>query len=249
MAPHPSVPPAGVVRYSSATLPLKHGTFRVEVYRDAAGAEHLAASLGDIAGTDVLCRVHSECFTSEVLGSLKCDCRVQLDSALERIAREGRGVLVYLRQEGRGIGLGDKLRAYALQEAGADTVDANLQLGLPVDARRYDVAAAILADLGVRSVILMTNNPDKVSGLTAAGIGVTRRVALWLPSSIHSARYLETKRTRLGHLGFAASGEGPATDGDHQGMAGAAAVRPLAPAAAGRATCGGDERTRATWRR
>jgi GTP cyclohydrolase II len=135
------------------------------------------------------------------MGSLKCDCRAQLDSALERIARAGCGVLIYLRQEGRGIGLGDKIRAYALQDGGADTVDANVRLGLPVDARRYDAAAAILRDLGVRSVALMTNNPDKITGLRAAGIPVVRRIAHWVPSSLQSAHYLETKRDRLGHLG------------------------------------------------
>jgi GTP cyclohydrolase II len=255
MALHPSVPTAvQVTRYASATLPTKHGTFRVDVYRDAAGEEHMAVSVGDVAGADVLCRVHSECWTSEVLGSLKCDCRVQLDSALERIAREGRGVLIYLRQEGRGIGLGNKIRAYALQEQGADTVDANLQLGLPVDARRYDLAAAILADLGVDSVVLMTNNPDKISGLAEAGVRVSRRVAHWVPSSLHSARYLETKRTRLGHLGLVAE-EGE--DEEAAALAAGApeaAPRPLTPAlprdaAGGRSQAGGDERTRATWRR
>jgi GTP cyclohydrolase II len=188
--------------YAEAPLPTARGLFRTVVFRDRrSGAEHVAMVLGDVAGHAVLTRVHSECLTSEVLGSLKCDCRAQLDSALERIARAGRGVLVYLRQEGRGIGLGDKIRAYALQDEGADTVDANVRLGLPVDARRYDVAAAILRDLGVTSVALMTNNPDKIAGLEAAGIPVARRVAHWVPSSLQSAQYLETKRDRLGHLG------------------------------------------------
>jgi len=198
-APGTSVP-LRVERYAAATLPTRHGTFQLAVYRHD-GEEHMAAWAGDPAGADVLCRVHSECWTGEVLGSLKCDCRAQLDAALERIARAGRGVLVYLRQEGRGIGLGDKVRAYALQEEGVDTVDANVRLGLPVDARRYDLAAAILRDLGVRSVTLMTNNPDKIVGLTGAGIAVVRRAAHWVPSSMHSAHYLETKRDRLGHLG------------------------------------------------
>jgi GTP cyclohydrolase II len=199
-APGPSAPAAAVERYATATLPTRHGVFQLAIYR-ADGAEHVAAWIGDVAGAEVLCRVHSECWTGEVLGSLRCDCRAQLDSALERIARAGRGVLVYLRQEGRGIGLGDKIRAYALQDEGADTVDANVQLGLPVDARRYDAAAAILRDLGVASVALMTNNPDKITGLQAAGIPVARRVAHWVPSSLQSAHYLETKRDRLGHLG------------------------------------------------
>jgi GTP cyclohydrolase II len=202
-APTPEAPVAAPLeRYAVATLPTRHGTFQVAVYRSG-GEEHMVAWLGEVAGADVLCRVHSECWTGEVMGSLKCDCRAQLDAALERIARAGRGVLVYLRQEGRGIGLGDKIRAYALQEEGADTVDANVRLGLPVDARRYDVAAAILRDLGVQSVTLMTNNPDKITGLREAGIEVLRRLAHWVPSSMHSAHYLETKRDRLGHLGVA----------------------------------------------
>jgi len=163
----------------------------------------MAAWMGDIRGEGVLCRVHSECWTGEVMGSLKCDCRAQLDLALERIAQEGRGVLVYLRQEGRGIGLGNKVRAYALQELGADTVEANVRLGLPVDARRYDIAAAILRDLGVRSVVLMTNNPRKIAGLEANGVVVDRRLSHWVPASLHSAHYLATKRERLGHLGVA----------------------------------------------
>ncbi|HEY3353738.1 MAG TPA: GTP cyclohydrolase II [Polyangia bacterium] len=239
MGDHPSV-----TRYASATLPTKHGTFRVDVFRDPAGLEHTAVRIGDVSGAEVLCRVHSECWTSEVLGSLKCDCRVQLDSALERIAREGRGVLIYLRQEGRGIGLGDKIRAYALQEQGADTVDANVRLGLPVDGRRYDVAAAMLADLGVASVVLMTNNPDKIAGLAQAGMPVVRRVAHWLPSSLHSARYLETKRSRLGHLGLEAESD----ESEAAEAAPALAVGALAPASIRRPS-GGDERTRATWRR
>jgi GTP cyclohydrolase II len=200
-APGPATPPLPAVeRYALATLPTRHGVLQLAIYRHE-GVEHVAAWVGAVAGGEVLCRVHSECWTGEVLGSLKCDCRAQLDSGLERIARAGRGVLVYLRQEGRGIGLGDKIRAYALQDEGADTVDANVQLGLPVDARRYDVAAAILRDLGVQSVTLMTNNPDKIAGLQAAGIPVGRRVAHWVPSSLQSAHYLETKRDRLGHLG------------------------------------------------
>jgi len=200
-APGRSDPATPVVeRYATATLPTRHGVFQLAIYRHG-GAEHVAVWVGELGGAEVLCRVHSECWTGEVLGSLKCDCRAQLDSALERIARAGGGVLVYLRQEGRGIGLGDKIRAYALQDAGADTVDANVKLGLPVDARSYDAAAAILRDLGVTSVALMTNNPDKIAGLQAAGIPVARRIAHWVPSSLQSAHYLETKRDRLGHLG------------------------------------------------
>jgi GTP cyclohydrolase II len=156
---------------------------------------------GDVQGSEVLTRVHSSCFTGEVLGSLRCDCRAQLDAALDRIGREGRGLVVYLVQEGRGIGLGNKIRAYQLQDAGADTVDANLQLGFEADLRSYDLAAGILSDLGVGSVRLMTNNPQKISGLERAGVIVAAHESHWVGSTEHSAGYLAAKRTRLGHLG------------------------------------------------
>jgi GTP cyclohydrolase II len=197
-----------LIRYAEADLPTAHGPFRLVVYRDAADAynsatnveEHLAIVRGDIAGaSNVLCRVHSECWTSEVIGSLKCDCREQLDAALERIAAEGTGVVVYLRQEGRGIGLGNKVRAYALQNDGADTVEANLALGFEADARRYDLAAAILEDQGVRSIRLLTNNPLKVAGLRAAGVTVAERIAHWVGENQHNASYLAIKRRKMGH--------------------------------------------------
>jgi GTP cyclohydrolase II len=197
-----------LIRYAEADLPTAHGPFRLVVYRDAADAhnnatnveEHLAIVRGDIAGaSNVLCRVHSECWTSEVIGSLKCDCREQLDAALERVAAEGTGLVVYLRQEGRGIGLGNKVRAYALQNDGADTVEANLALGFEADARRYDLAAAILEDQGVRSIRLLTNNPLKVAGLRAAGVTVAERIAHWVGENQHNASYLAIKRRKMGH--------------------------------------------------
>jgi GTP cyclohydrolase II len=202
-----------VSRYSEARLPTPHGEFRVVVYRtgETAGQgasavglgaeEHIAMVLGDVRGGDVLTRVHSSCFTGEVLGSLRCDCRAQLDAALERIGREGRGVVVYLVQEGRGIGLGNKVRAYQLQDDGADTVDANLQLGFDADLRSYDLAAGILGDLGVGSVRLMTNNPQKINGLERAGVVVAAHESHWVGATEHSASYLAAKKTRLGHLG------------------------------------------------
>lgn len=193
-----------VSRYSEARLPTPHGEFRIVVYRPpgstgAAGDEHVAMVMGDVAGSGVLARVHSSCFTGEVLHSLRCDCRAQLDAALERIAREGRGVVIYLVQEGRGIGLGNKVRAYDLQDRGLDTVDANLELGFDVDLRSYDLAAQMLRDLGVTSVRLMTNNPDKVAGLAKAGVPVDATEAHWVGATPHNAEYLDTKKARLGH--------------------------------------------------
>jgi GTP cyclohydrolase II len=199
-----------LTRYSEADLPTNHGPFRVYVYRDndapgdgpeGSGAqEHMAIVRGDVSGgTSILCRVHSECWTSEVLGSLKCDCREQLDAALERIAAEGTGMVVYLRQEGRGIGLGNKIRAYALQNRGADTVEANLALGFEADERSYDLAAAILTDLGVRSVRLLTNNPLKVGGLKSAGVVVADRISHWVGENQYNAGYLAVKRRKMGH--------------------------------------------------
>jgi GTP cyclohydrolase II len=193
-------------------LPTPYGEFRVVVYRTGeitgSGAsavglgpeEHIAMVMGEPAGDGALVRVHSSCFTGEVLGSLRCDCRAQLDAALARIGREGRGVVVYLVQEGRGIGLGNKVRAYQLQDEGKDTVEANLALGFDADHRSYDLAAGILRDLGVSSVRLMTNNPDKRAGLEAAGVRVDALEAHWVGESEHNASYLEAKRLKLGHL-------------------------------------------------
>ena len=190
-----------VEKYAETNLPTHHGLFKVTVFRDQAGVEHMAIHKGEIAGGElVVSRVHSECFTGEVLGSLKCDCREQLEIALDAIQTAGRGVVVYLRQEGRGIGLGNKIRAYALQEAGADTIQANVQLGFAVDARRYDLAAAIFQKLGVRSVALLTNNPDKCEQLAAAGVVVAKRVAIEAPANPFSLGYLQTKRDKMGHM-------------------------------------------------
>jgi GTP cyclohydrolase II len=201
-----------LARYSDARLPTPHGEFRVVVYRTGEPAgmgasavgtgaeEHVALVMGDVSGDSVLTRVHSSCFTGEVLGSLRCDCRAQLDAALARIAREGRGVLVYLVQEGRGIGLGNKVRAYQLQDEGRDTVEANLDLGFEADLRSYEIAAGILRDLGVSSVRLMTNNPAKQSGLVHAGVVVDAVEAHWVGASEHNAEYLQAKRIKLGHM-------------------------------------------------
>jgi len=187
--------------YGEAPLPTHRGTFRAVVFRDAhSGAEHVAMVLGDVAGESVPVRIHSECLTSEVLGSLKCDCRAQLDRALDFVAEKGRGILIYLRQEGRGIGLGNKIRAYALQAQGHDTYEANRLLGFPDDLRRYDVAADMLRLLGVRSVELITNNPLKLAGLDEAGVRVRGRIQLPSPSNPHSVEYLRVKRDRTGHL-------------------------------------------------
>jgi len=190
-----------VERFSEAPLPTERGPFQVVVFREIGnGAEHVAMVYGDVGGASVAARVHSECLTSEVLGSLKCDCRAQLDRALDLIVARGRGVLVYLRQEGRGIGLGNKIRAYALQARGHDTYEANRMLGFPDDLRRYDVAAEMLRHLGVASVDLITNNPLKIAELVEAGMPVRRRIALPSPANPHSADYLRVKRERTGHL-------------------------------------------------
>jgi len=190
-----------VIREVDTRLPTGHGAFRAVGYRSTVeDTEHVAFVLGDVAGDDVLVRVHSECLTGDVFGSLRCDCGPQLESALAAVAAEGRGVVVYLRgHEGRGIGLLSKLRAYELQDSGADTVDANLELGLPVDARDYAIGAQILLDLDVRSVRLLTNNPAKRASLERYGVRVRDRVALPTHAHPENVRYLRTKRDRMGH--------------------------------------------------
>jgi GTP cyclohydrolase II len=179
-----------------ATLPTRHGDFETYVFQD----EHLALVVGELRDReDVLVRVHSECMTSEVFGSLKCDCKEQLDAAMAAVSHAGAGAVLYLRQEGRGIGLANKIRAYELQSRGHDTVDANRLLGLPDDARRYDVARDMLEHLGVVSIRLMTNNLAKVRALGLLGVPVTGRVPIIVPPNQHSAAYLETKRVRMEH--------------------------------------------------
>lgn len=187
---------------ATATLPTRYGTFMSYAFRVASGeAEHLALVMGDVSNRQsVLTRLHSECLTGDVLGSYRCDCGEQLDLALRYIAAEGRGVLLYLRgHEGRGIGLSNKIRAYALQEQGLDTVEANLELGLPDDAREYDSAAAILRTLKVTSVRLMSNNPKKFDTLAKHGIPVCERVALAIPVRDENERYIRTKQIKFGH--------------------------------------------------
>jgi len=196
-------------------MPTAHGPLRTVVYRLGGRREehgpdsplivplqdeHVAIVAGEVAGKSrVLCRVHSECWTGETLGSLKCDCREQLSAALDAIAQAGAGVVVYLRQEGRGIGLGNKILAYALQSQGQDTVEANRALGFAPDLRSYELAAAILKDLGVLSVALLTNNPDKLAGLEQAGVQVVERVPHWVSDQEYNRDYLAVKRQKLGH--------------------------------------------------
>jgi 3,4-dihydroxy 2-butanone 4-phosphate synthase / GTP cyclohydrolase II len=191
-----------LIREAQTTLPNAFGQWQAFGYRhEIDGTEYVALVLGDIAdGSDVLTRLHSECLTGDVFGSLRCDCGAQLEAAMAAIAAEGRGVILYLRgHEGRGIGLLSKLRAYELQDHGADTVDANLELGLPADAREYSAGAQMLADLGVRSIRLLTNNPAKVTGLTSGGVDITARIAVPAAVTPYNLRYLTTKRDRLGH--------------------------------------------------
>ena len=191
-----------LTRQAQTRLPNAYGLWQAFGYRhDIDGTEYLALVLGDVAdGADVLTRLHSECLTGDVFGSLRCDCGAQLESAMQVIAAEGRGVVLYLRgHEGRGIGLLSKLQAYELQDAGADTVDANTELGLPADAREYSAGAHMLADLGVRSVRLLTNNPAKVSGLASGGVDIAARIPLATAVNPYNLRYLATKRDKLGH--------------------------------------------------
>lgn len=200
-----------VERIGSARVPTQWGDFECVAYRSTIdGIEHLAFVRGDVNNdTPVLTRVHSECLTGDVFGSLRCDCGDQLSAAMQLIAEAGRGVLVYLRgHEGRGIGIGHKIRAYSLQDQGVDTVDANTQLGLPVDSREYGIGAQILADLGATQLRLMTNNPAKYGGIAGYGLRVVERVPIVITMTDENRAYLSTKRDRLGHL-FATDEKGP----------------------------------------
>jgi 3,4-dihydroxy 2-butanone 4-phosphate synthase/GTP cyclohydrolase II len=191
-----------IERVVEAGLPTKFGDFQVVGFRSLVDDKHHVAMVkGEIAGEDdVLVRVHSECLTGDVFHSLRCDCGQQLEDALARIEREGRGVLLYLSQEGRGIGLLNKLRAYKLQETGLDTVDANIELGLPADLRDYGIGAQILVDLGLSSIRLLTNNPKKIVGLEGYGLEVTDQIPIQHDANAHNLAYLRAKKERLGHL-------------------------------------------------
>ncbi|MCF7528660.1 GTP cyclohydrolase II [Neisseria lisongii] len=186
---------------ASCRLPTEWGIFTMHGFEEAGGQEHIALVMGEVSdGLPVLSRIHSECLTGDALFSKKCDCGPQLMAAMKAVQQEGRGVIVYLRQEGRGIGLINKIRAYRLQDQGLDTVEANLELGLPVDARNFSLAGDIYRHLGVASIKLLTNNPEKIQTMKDSGINVIERVALQVGENIENEHYLQTKADKLGHL-------------------------------------------------
>ncbi len=188
---------------ASCRLPTEWGVFTMHGFEETDGQEHIALSMGDFSdGLPVLSRIHSECLTGDALFSQKCDCGPQLKAAMQAVQKEGRGIIVYLRQEGRGIGLINKIRAYRLQDQGLDTVEANLKLGLPVDARDFSLAKHIYDHLGVHEIKLLTNNPEKVSTLQQAGISIVERIPLQVGENSENERYLHTKAEKLGHFLF-----------------------------------------------
>ncbi len=190
-----------VTRVAMAKLPTEYGEFDIVAYQDSLDGEtHVALVHGDLGtGENVLARVHSACLTGDIFHSARCDCGPQLDTAMRSIVAEGRGVVLYLNQEGRGIGLANKIRAYSLQDEGFDTVEANERLGFAADSREYGVSVRMLLDLGVRSVRLLSNNPRKLAGVTGDGLSVSERIPIEIPPSEFTRRYLKTKKDKLGH--------------------------------------------------
>ena len=186
---------------ADANLPTEHGNFRMRVFVDDQGAEHSVLSVGlDNSEVTPIVRIHSECLTGDAFGSLKCDCGPQLQASMARIQEHGHGAILYMRQEGRGIGLASKIKAYKLQEEGLDTVDANLKLGYGMDLREYGIGAQILVDLGLQSIRLLTNNPKKMVGLEGYGLKVDEQLPITVEPNPHNERYLETKKSRMGHM-------------------------------------------------
>lgn len=184
-----------------AKLPSRFGMFDITIFKDSAHLEHAVIFMGDLStGEPVLCRIHSECLTGDTLGSLRCDCGFQLEAALRKISEKGRGALLYMRQEGRGIGLFNKIAAYKLQDQGLDTVEANLKLGFPADGRKYNVCAEIMRKMGFDQVVLMTNNPAKIDDIAQHGIKVVAREPLEYGENKYNEFYLQTKEEKMGHL-------------------------------------------------